>query len=109
MRPLRRKREGGSSGSPPPAVLDETGGVAGVSSSRTGASPNTEGAKKRKPVVDGVVAAAKGVAKKAGALRASAGEAVGDLPLVIVGLFAATSAFLGAFVLYRLSRQHAVR
>jgi hypothetical protein len=81
-----------------------------VSSSRTsGASPNSERAKKRKPVVDGVVGAAKGAAKTAGALRASASEAVGDLPLVVVGLFTAASALLGGFVLYRLSRQNALR
>jgi hypothetical protein len=80
-----------------------------VSSSRkSGASPKTE-AEKRKAVVGGVVGAAKGVAKKAGALRDSAGETVGDLPLVIVGLFTAASAFLGGFVLYRLSRQNALR
>ncbi len=78
------------------------------SSGTSGASPNTERAKKRKPV-DGVVGAAKGVAKKAGALRANASEAVGDLPLVVVGLFTAASALLGGFVLYRLSRQNALR
>jgi hypothetical protein len=105
-----RQRDGGSSGSPPSAVQDKAGAVGGVSSSRkSGASANTEEAKKRKAVVDGVVGAAKGVAKKAGTLRANAGEKVDDPVLAIVGLLTVASASLGAFVLYRLSRRHALR
>jgi hypothetical protein len=57
-------------------------------------------------VVGGVAGAVKGVTKKARALRASAGAAVGDFTLVVVGLLTLASAILGSLVLYRLSRQH---
>jgi hypothetical protein len=89
---------------------DEIGAVSGPGSSGARErSPNTDEGEKREGVVDGVVGAAKGVAKKARTLRASTGAAVDDVVLVIVGLLALSSALLGGLVLYRLSRQHLLR
>jgi hypothetical protein len=90
--------------------LDEIGAVSGPGSSgTTRRSPSTDEGEKREGVVGGVAGAAKGVAKKARTLRASAGAAVDDVVLAIVGLLALSSALLGGLVLYRLSRQHLLR
>jgi hypothetical protein len=86
---------------------------AGYGTATTGsngrAGKTAEAEKKREGVVGGVAGAVKGVSNKARALRASAGAAVGDFTLVVVGLLTLASAILGSLVLYRLSRQHLLR
>jgi hypothetical protein len=65
--------------------------------------------KKRASASGGLTGAAKEAAKKARALGASAGAAVHDFVLGLVGLLTLSSAVLGGFVAYRLARQHLLR
>jgi Na+/H+-translocating membrane pyrophosphatase len=60
--------------------------------------------KKPKSSAGSVAGAAKGVAKKVKALRASTRDAVGNSILALVGALTLASALLGALVLYRLSK-----
>jgi hypothetical protein len=62
---------------------------------------------KPKTSVDRVAGAVKRATKKVRPLAATAGAAVDDFILLVVGLVTLASALLGGLVLYRLSREPA--